>query len=128
MRKALLIPLTTILFGCETIFDNRCTTDWAINLVKKKASQQILLEEEFSAAFSDKNLSGNSPSVDDYASKMKVIETSKPKKVEDGTYECSAILELNGNKYGVVYFIKELRFGKSDYDQLIFHSLTPLPE
>lgn len=46
---------------------------------------------------------------------INIVEISKPEKSGKKSYRCSAVVELNGKKYVVVYTVKKVHSGKKDY-------------
>lgn len=124
MGRGIIITLAIVLFSCETL-SNVCSTDWVIDEVKKSAGSRILLIETLSGKFWGRS-SSERPSVDEYVKKVKVAEVGRPEKLAEGIYKCSAVLEVDGKKYGVVYKLERVHSGKEDYYQLKIGQVLPI--
>ncbi|MCS6998514.1 MAG: hypothetical protein N2648_01185 [Aquificaceae bacterium] len=51
----------------------------------------------------------------DRIERTRILDISTPQKIDAHTYRCSAITELKGRRYGVVYTMEKVHSGREDY-------------
>ncbi|MCS7171441.1 MAG: hypothetical protein NZ851_03895 [Aquificaceae bacterium] len=132
MRRVIFLLAMLSLAGCEALrLENPCSSNSAKTAVKSGvAFHSWYVENPLNATveISTKGIqllfSGDVQKqaeawlysrLKDRMERTKVLDISKPKKIDAQTYRCSAIAELDGRKYGVVYTVEKFHSGREDY-------------
>ncbi|MCX8164619.1 MAG: hypothetical protein N3D14_04420 [Aquificaceae bacterium] len=132
MRRVIFLLAMLSLAGCEALrLENPCSSNSARTTVKSGvAAYSWYVENPVGATFEvwmrgiELLFSGGGQEqveawlysrLKDRMERTKVLDISKPEKIDTQTYRCSTIAELDGRKYGVVYTVKKFHSGREDY-------------
>ena len=132
MSKVIFLLAMLSLAGCEALrSENSCSSNSAKTTVKSGvAVYSWYVENPVGATFEiwmkgiELLLSGGGQEqaeawlysrLKDRMERTKILDISKPTKIDVQTYRCSAIAELDGRKYGVVYTVEKFHSGREDY-------------
>lgn len=126
MKKAVFLTLISLVTSCESLITslrNPCDSDFTRDELKKQVGFYIWAQENamdlfvgsMLALFNKEDATLLQERAKEYIQSTNIEEIGKPTKLGENIYRCSALLELRGKRYTVVYNVEKVHSGKENY-------------
>ncbi|MCS7308433.1 MAG: hypothetical protein NZ526_07800 [Aquificaceae bacterium] len=126
MKRAVFLTLIGLVISCESLITslrNPCDSDFTRDELKKQVGFYIWAQENAMdfvlgstlAFFDEESTILLQERAKEYIQSTNIEEIGKPTKFGENIYKCSAVLELKGKRYTVVYNVEKVHSGKENY-------------